>query len=83
MIKNRTSHWLIIEESKDNTIFEGSLHSKMSQFNLVNDILKLLKCLVSWISTVQSDVLSSVALFWSYFIALMRSLMTNYLMGKI
>jgi hypothetical protein len=83
MIKNRTSHWIVIEESKDNTTFEGSLRSKMSTIEPINDILGLLRYSHRPNSVVQLDVLSIIALFWSYFIALVRSLMTNYLMGEI
>ena len=43
MIKNRTSHWLVIEESKNNTIFEGSPRSKMSTINFDWKVLDVLK----------------------------------------
>lgn len=43
MISKRILHWIIIEESKDSTTFEGSLHSKMSQIDLVNGIMDSLK----------------------------------------
>ncbi|KKM77918.1 hypothetical protein LCGC14_1365150 [marine sediment metagenome] len=44
MINKRILHWIIIEESKDGTTFEGSLHSKMSTLILNQKILDKLKC---------------------------------------
>ena len=37
-----TTHWIPVEESKDSTTFEGSLHSKMSLFRLFKDIISFL-----------------------------------------
>jgi len=35
-------HWLPVEENKNSTTFEGSLHSKMSLFRLFKDIISFL-----------------------------------------
>ncbi len=37
MIKNRIPHWIIIEESRERTTFEGSLQSKMAKINFDHD----------------------------------------------
>lgn len=73
-------HWKPVEESEYITTFEGSLQPKMSLINIVNDILDLLKCLIRWITAVQSDVLSRIAIFWSYFTARMKSLVISQIM---
>lgn len=44
MIKKRILYWIIIEESKDATTFEGSLHSKMPKINFDRDFWNMLKC---------------------------------------
>ncbi|MFW9879492.1 MAG: hypothetical protein ACFFG0_40970 [Candidatus Thorarchaeota archaeon] len=44
MNKKRILHWIIIEESKDCTTFDGSLQSKMSKLNFDKKILDMLKC---------------------------------------
>jgi len=43
MIYRNITHWKPVEESKDSTIFEGSLHSKMSKLNFNWKILDMLK----------------------------------------
>jgi len=85
--KNIT-HRVIIEESKDSPTFEKSLQSEMSLRNQLYDILNLLKHIQhifssGRISAVQSDVLSRIALFWSYFPARVRSLIIIQLVGGI
>ncbi len=42
MIKNRILHWIIIEESREGTTFEGSLHSKMAKINFDHDFWDML-----------------------------------------
>ena len=41
-IKN-IPHWKRVEESKDSTAFEGSLHSKMSLFTLIKKTISFLE----------------------------------------
>ena len=84
----RKSHWIIGEESRYITIFNRYLQSKMSPRNQFYDILDLLKhnqhiFLSERISAVQSDVLSKIAFFWSYFPAQVRSLITIQSVGGI
>ncbi|MFW9881652.1 MAG: hypothetical protein ACFFG0_51965 [Candidatus Thorarchaeota archaeon] len=43
MNKKRILHWKLVEESKNNTTFEGSLHSKMAKINFDHDFWDLLK----------------------------------------
>ncbi|MHA1986962.1 MAG: hypothetical protein ACW98D_10015 [Promethearchaeota archaeon] len=80
MIKNRILHWIIIEESRNYTTFEGSLHSKMSVINFSNGIKDGLKAerdnssidSLKGASTVLTEDMmkqSIVAIFWCYFFA--------------
>ncbi|MHA2010036.1 MAG: hypothetical protein ACXACO_19815 [Promethearchaeota archaeon] len=80
MIKKRILHWIIIEESRDNTTFEGSLQSKMSVINFSNDIKDGLKAErninsldslkgASAILTEEMMKQSIIAIFWFYFFA--------------
>jgi hypothetical protein len=77
MIKKRILHWIIIEESRDNTTFEGSLQSKMSVINFSNDIKDGLKAerninsldSLKGASAILTEEQSIIAIFWFYFFA--------------
>ena len=88
MTYKNITHWNLVEESRYNTTFERSLRSKMSLGNQFYDILDLLKhkqhiFLGGRISAVQSDVMSRIAFFWSYFPARVKSIMISQIMEGI
>lgn len=83
MIIENTIHRNLVEENQNNTTFGRSLHSKMSVINIFNDILDLLIYSCKLISTVQSDDMSRIAFFWSYFLTRVKSLMIYQIMEKI
>jgi hypothetical protein len=83
MSNYKVKHRNPTEESRFNTIFDKSLQPKMSPIDNFDDMLDLLRYSYRLNSEVQLDVLSRIALFWSYFPALVRSLIIIQLVGGI
>lgn len=93
MNENNFLHWLPIEESRYSTTFEGSLHSKMSHFNLVYDIKDGLKAerdntriypVKGASASLEEEMMkqSRIAIFWIYFFAQFDSNILNIIAGE-